>query len=78
MGSSFNRKNTAYICCRDCTKRSIGCHSNCKDYISATIKAKEQQEIERANMVPHINKNSFLGSQRIKVEELGQYHGKYK
>ena len=31
-------------CCKDCTKRELGCHSNCELYIS---QKKEQREVNR-------------------------------
>lgn len=36
------------MCCKDCKKRDIGCHSNCKDYADYRARL-EQAHKARAN-----------------------------
>ena len=32
-----------FVCCRDCPKRYVGCHSECEEY----LQAKEEREKKR-------------------------------
>lgn len=48
-----------YDSCKDCTKRTIGCHSTCKDYkddVEQRLKIKETRRKERLGTVPRSSK----------------------
>jgi hypothetical protein len=55
-------------CCKGCTKRTLGCHSDCKDYnefVNNNLKQKEQIRKERINYKQSIE-TSFDGYKRMK------------
>ena len=50
--------------CIECTKRSVGCHSNCKEYIEAKKKRDEKNAAIRAKRIAEKSVNDYV-SKRI-------------
>lgn len=46
-------------CCKDCTKRYIGCHSNCDDYLKEKKAIEEQKRIAKEDKNYIISQNDF-------------------
>ena len=38
-------------CCKDCTERAVGCHSQCERYLSQKREQTEDKEARRMRMV---------------------------
>lgn len=43
--------NTVITCCFHCTKREVGCHSTCEEYLAQRAEFDELQAKENANRV---------------------------
>ena len=46
-------------CCKNCTKRFVGCHSKCEDYAKAKIDYEKQKEFIKKNRAVKIIKSDF-------------------
>ena len=47
--------------CKDCTKREIGCHSHCEDYIQSREKHKEVKgNIEKNKAMDRVHKEYVI------------------
>ena len=66
-----------YPPCKNCEKRSVGCHSSCADYISY----KEHRENRRAELKGIREGNAFCYSVKGKINHdwrHERYHGRSK
>ena len=49
------------MCCYQCERRQLGCHSTCKEYAEAKQKFNEDKKAYQASLSPQIHKGAFLG-----------------
>ncbi len=53
-------------CCKDCTKREVGCHAYCSEYLTQKRINDEEREKIRRKMELNNLSNDYLATKNIK------------
>lgn len=58
--SSFNTFSGSFTrCCKDCTRRYVGCHSECKQYMEAKNEHEKRKQWEKEHEAPYLRAIDF-------------------
>lgn len=58
MFTSSSKWYGVQCCCKDCEKRTVGCHATCKDYLDFHNKLTERKIQERLDNAPTVRDNT--------------------